>query len=72
MVLQIAAERDVSLAEATEVTVTLHNDLVHDFEATHRALRTIPSPELHHFLRGTRSWMAGCLEWHATTPRYSP
>ena len=70
MVLQIAAERDVSIDEATEITVDLHNNLVHDFEATHNTLRAVPSPELHQFLRGTRAWMGGGFEWHATNPRY--
>jgi 2-methylisoborneol synthase len=70
MVLQIAADRDVSLQEATEITIDLHNDLVHDFEATHRALRAVPSPELRLFLRGVQAWMGGGFEWHATNPRY--
>jgi 2-methylisoborneol synthase len=70
MVLQIAAERGVSIEEATEITVDLHNDLVRDFEATHRALRAVPSPELQLFLRGVRAWMGGGFEWHATNPRY--
>jgi 2-methylisoborneol synthase len=70
MVLQIAAERGVSIEEATEITVDLHNDLVHDFEATHRTLRAVPSPELGLFLRGVRAWMGGGFEWHATNPRY--
>jgi 2-methylisoborneol synthase len=70
MVLQIAAERDVSIDEATEITVELHNDLVHDFAATHRSLRPVPSPELQMFLRGVRAWMGGGFEWHATNPRY--
>jgi 2-methylisoborneol synthase len=72
MVLQIAADRDVSIAEATEITVDLHNDLVRDFEANHRALRSIPSPELHRFLQGVKGWMGGGFEWHATNPRYEP
>lgn len=70
MVLQIAADRGVSIDEATEITVGLHNDLVRGFESTHRALRAVPSPELHLFLRGVRAWMAGGVEWHATNPRY--
>jgi 2-methylisoborneol synthase len=70
MVLQIAADRGVSLVEATEITVGLHNDLVHGFEATHRTLRAVPSPELQTFLRGVRAWMGGGFEWHATNPRY--
>jgi 2-methylisoborneol synthase len=71
MVLQVAADRDLSLQEATEITVGLHNDLVRGFESNHRALRAIPSPELHIFLRGVQSWMAGGFEWHATNPRYA-
>jgi 2-methylisoborneol synthase len=70
MVLQIAADRDCSLAEATEVTVALHNDLVRDFESDHQKLRAVPSPELHRFLRGVKAWMGGGFEWHATNPRY--
>ena len=70
MVLQIAADRGVSIEEATEITVDLHNNLVRDFEATHRTLRLIPSPELQLFLRGVRAWMGGGFEWHATNPRY--
>ncbi|WP_218020056.1 family 2 encapsulin nanocompartment cargo protein terpene cyclase [Nocardia anaemiae] len=70
MVLQIAADRGCSLAEATEVTVDLHNRMVHQFEADHRALRAIPSPELQLFMRGVRDWMGGSFEWHNTNPRY--
>jgi 2-methylisoborneol synthase len=70
MVLQIAADRGVSIAEATEITVDLHNSFVRDFEATHRSLRAVPSPELHRFLRGVQAWMGGGFEWHATNPRY--
>jgi 2-methylisoborneol synthase len=70
MVLQIAAERDCSLAEATEITVDLHNNLVRDFENNHRALSAVPSLELQKFLRGVRAWMGGGFEWHATNPRY--
>jgi 2-methylisoborneol synthase len=70
MVLQVAADRGVSVDEATEITVGLHNDLVRGFEATHRALRAVPSPELRLFLRGVQSWLAGGFEWHATNPRY--
>jgi 2-methylisoborneol synthase len=70
MVLQIAAERNCSIEEATEITVDLHNKLVHDFEATHRTLQTVPSLELQKFLRAIRAWMGGGFEWHATNPRY--
>ncbi|WP_246257227.1 family 2 encapsulin nanocompartment cargo protein terpene cyclase [Amycolatopsis anabasis] len=70
MVLQIAADRDCSIDEATEATVELHNNVVRDFQALHRELQAVPSPELHRFLRGLQSWMGGGFEWHATNPRY--
>ncbi|WP_344306717.1 family 2 encapsulin nanocompartment cargo protein terpene cyclase [Fodinicola feengrottensis] len=70
MVLQVAADRNCSIQESTEITVDLHNNLVRDFEAGHRKLRTVPSPELHRFLNGVKAWMGGGLEWHATNPRY--
>ncbi len=70
MVLRIAADRDCSIQEATEITVGLHNDLVRDFQATHRELRGVPSPEVQRFMRGLRAWMGGGFEWHSTNPRY--
>ncbi|RKT55429.1 family 2 encapsulin nanocompartment cargo protein terpene cyclase [Saccharothrix australiensis] len=70
MVLQVAADRGCSVAEATETTVELHNRLVRDFEEGHRELSALPSPELHRFLRGLRAWMGGGFEWHNTNPRY--
>jgi 2-methylisoborneol synthase len=70
MVLQIAADRDCSIAEATETTVELHNKIVREFEAGHRELQTVPSLELQKFLRGLRAWMGGSFEWHTTNPRY--
>ncbi|MES9603846.1 family 2 encapsulin nanocompartment cargo protein terpene cyclase [Actinomadura sp. NPDC000929] len=70
LVLLIAADRGCSVEEATETAVRLHNDLVRDFEAGHRELAGVPSPELQRFLRGLRAWMGGGFEWHATNPRY--
>jgi 2-methylisoborneol synthase len=70
MVLQIAADRGCSIEEATEVTVDLHNNIVRDFQSGHEALLPVPSPTLQRFLRGTRAWMGGGFEWHATNPRY--
>jgi 2-methylisoborneol synthase len=70
MVLQVAADRGCPIAEATEVVVELHNQLVRDFEAGHRELAAVPSLELQRFLRGLRAWMGGGFEWHATNPRY--
>ncbi|MER5263230.1 family 2 encapsulin nanocompartment cargo protein terpene cyclase [Actinosynnema sp. NPDC002837] len=70
MVLQVVADRNCSVEEATAVTVGLHNDVVRDFEAGHRELQALPSPELQQFLRGVRAWMGGGFEWHSTNPRY--
>lgn len=70
MVLQIVADRGCSVEEAVAITVDLHNNLVRDFEATHRSLLPVPSPQLQRFLRGARAWMGGGFEWHATNPRY--
>ncbi|MCY0994507.1 hypothetical protein OV203_45710 [Nannocystis sp. ILAH1] len=70
MVLQVAADRGCSIDEATEVTVQLHNDLVRDFEASHRELQAVPSVELQRFLRALRAWMGGAFEWHDSNPRY--
>ena len=70
MVLQVAADRDCSIEEATEIVVALHNDLVRDFEASHRSLLPVPSVELQRFLRGVRAWMGGAFEWHDSNPRY--
>jgi 2-methylisoborneol synthase len=71
LVLLIAADRDCSIEEATEITVTLHNNLVRDFETSHRELAIVPSPELQRYLRGLRAWMGGGFEWHAGNPRYA-
>ncbi|GAB3467352.1 family 2 encapsulin nanocompartment cargo protein terpene cyclase [Actinophytocola sediminis] len=70
MVVLIAGDRDCSIAEATEITVALHNEIVRDFQAAHDELRVVPSPELQRFLHGLRSWMGGGFEWHSTSPRY--
>jgi 2-methylisoborneol synthase len=70
MVLQIVADRKCTIQEATEITVNLHNEIVRDFEATHRKLQVVPSVELHRFLRGLRAWMGGSFEWHDSNPRY--
>lgn len=43
VVLLIAADRDCTVEEATEITVALHNDLVRDFEADHRGLAPVAS-----------------------------
>jgi 2-methylisoborneol synthase len=72
MVLQVAADRNCSIADATAVVVDLHNNLVRDFEETHRSLAAVPSPQLQRFLRATKAWMGGSAEWHITNPRYRP
>lgn len=70
MVLQVAADRGCSIDEATELTVALHNEIVHDFEARHRSLLPVPCVELQRYLRGLRAWMGGGFEWHDSNPRY--
>lgn len=70
MVLQVSADRRCSIPEATEITITLHNDIVRDFEQSHRVLEAVPSLELQRFLKGLRSWMGGAFEWHDSNPRY--
>jgi 2-methylisoborneol synthase len=71
LVLLIAADRNIPVDEATEITVALHNDFVRAFERSHHALTAVPSAELQRLLRGLRAWMAGGLEWHATNTRYT-
>ncbi|MEZ0110871.1 2-methylisoborneol synthase [Catenulispora sp. EB89] len=70
LVLLLAAERDISIAEATEEVVALHNDIVRGFEASRAALAALPSPELQRFVLGARAWLGGCLEWHDSSSRY--
>jgi len=66
----VAADRGCSIEEATEITVKLHNDLIHDFEAGHRSRQAVPYVELQRFMRGLRAWMGGAFEWHDSNPRY--
>ncbi|MFC5745246.1 family 2 encapsulin nanocompartment cargo protein terpene cyclase [Actinomadura rugatobispora] len=70
VVLLIAEEENCPLPEAIESAVALHNDFVRGFEASQKELASIPSPELQRFLQGVQSWMAGGLEWHASSDRY--
>jgi 2-methylisoborneol synthase len=70
LVLLLAAERDLSIGEATEQVVALHNDMVRAFEQTRAALAAVPSPELQRFVLGARAWMGGSLEWHDSSARY--
>jgi 2-methylisoborneol synthase len=69
-VLLIAADRECSIAEATEVTVGLHNDVVREFQEAHQSLQAVPSPHLQRFVRGLRAWLGGGFEWHSTSSRY--
>lgn len=71
LVLLVAAERGCTLREAAERAVSLHNDLVRDFEADCRLLEAVPSPELQRFLWGVGAWLGGGFEWHTTTNRYT-
>jgi len=70
LVLLIAAEEKIPVRDATARAVALHNDFVHAFEASQRELMTVPSAELHRFLRGAQAWMAGGIEWHGSSDRY--
>jgi 2-methylisoborneol synthase len=70
VVLLIAAEDKVTVREATERTVELHNDFVRGFEASQHELAAAGSVPLQRFLRGAQAWMAGGLEWHGSTGRY--
>jgi 2-methylisoborneol synthase len=70
VVLLISAEDKVTLREATERSVALHNDFVRGFEDSQRELSAVPSLPLQRFLRGAQAWMAGGLEWHGSTGRY--
>lgn len=65
-----AVRRHGWLPPAPELFYQVHNDLVRDFEASHRELQAVPSVELQRFLRGLRAWMSGAFEWHDSNPRY--
>jgi 2-methylisoborneol synthase len=66
----VAEEEGCSLQEAVDVSVEYHADVVRAFEATHRELLAVPSPELQRFLLGLRAWIGGSDEWHRTSGRY--
>jgi 2-methylisoborneol synthase len=70
LVLLLAAENGIGIDEATEQVVSLHNDMVRDFEHSRQALATVPSPELQRFVLGARAWMGGSLQWHDSSSRY--
>jgi 2-methylisoborneol synthase len=66
----VAAEERCSLPEAIDISVAYHADLVRAFEAAHRELLVVPSPDLQRFLLGLRAWMGGSDEWHRRSGRY--
>jgi 2-methylisoborneol synthase len=66
----IAAEENISMAQAMERSIAYHNDVVHAFEAAQRDLMAVPSPELNRFLWGLRAWIGGSNEWHRSNGRY--
>ncbi|WP_202124978.1 family 2 encapsulin nanocompartment cargo protein terpene cyclase [Actinomadura physcomitrii] len=71
VVLLIAEEEGCPLEEAVRAAVAMHNDFVRGFEDSQRELASVPSAELQRFLLGVQSWMAGCLEWHGASDRYT-
>jgi 2-methylisoborneol synthase len=66
----VAAEERCSLQEAVDISVSYHAEVVRAFEAAHRELLVVPSPELQRFLLGLRAWIGGSDEWHRTSGRY--
>ncbi|PBC77720.1 2-methylisoborneol synthase [Streptomyces sp. TLI_235] len=66
----IATEEQCSLDEAVEISVQLHDELMHTFEAEAAALSLVGSPELRRYLAGTWAWVGGNREWHAGSARY--
>ncbi|MBT2395962.1 family 2 encapsulin nanocompartment cargo protein terpene cyclase [Streptomyces sp. ISL-100] len=67
----IAAEEQCSLREAVDLSVEIHDELMHTFEAEAAALALVGSPELRRFLAGTWAWVGGNREWHAGSARYA-
>ena len=70
MVLQIAADRSARSRRPSRSPSTCTTTWSGIFQATHRSLLPVPSPQLQRFLRGVRAWMGGGFEWHTTNPRY--
>ena len=69
LVLLLAADRGCSVAEATEVAVTLHNDIVAASRPAGRARGGALAGATAVRARA-RAWMGGCLEWHDSSSRY--
>lgn len=67
----IAGEEKCSLEEAVEISVDIHDELMHTFEAEAAALSAAGSPELRRFFTGAWAWVAGNREWHAGSARYN-
>ncbi|MGA4954666.1 family 2 encapsulin nanocompartment cargo protein terpene cyclase [Streptomyces lavendulocolor] len=67
----IAAEEQCPMEVAVELSVEIHDELMHTFEAEAAALSTTGSPELRRFLAGTWAWVGGNREWHAGSARYN-
>jgi 2-methylisoborneol synthase len=67
----IAAEEKCSLEDAVEMSVAIHDELMHTFEAEAAALSAAGSPELRRFFTGAWAWVAGNREWHAGSARYN-
>ncbi len=68
----VSAERGCSMPEAAEITVGIHNEVMHAFEDQCLELATVPSVELQLYLAGIRNWAAGSREWHRSSIRFQP
>ncbi|MEV6280801.1 family 2 encapsulin nanocompartment cargo protein terpene cyclase [Nocardia sp. NPDC051832] len=66
----LAAEEKCSRREAVLRTATIHDELVHRFEAEAAPLAAAGSAELRRFLIGLWAWMGGNRAWHADSKRY--
>lgn len=66
----IRAERDCSLREAIDATVTMHNAVMREFEEREDHLLTDGPVQVRRWLAGLRDWMGGNLLFHLTSPRY--
>lgn len=69
----IAEREDLSEREAYLKAVEVHNELMHEFEATAAQLAaSCPDPRVLRFLKGVAVWVDGNHYWHMTnTYRYS-
>lgn len=67
----IATERKCTLHEALEICVAHHNSIAGAYETACSKIGPAASPELRRFLNGLWAWMAGSLEWHTSSGRYT-